>query len=48
MKNTIRDFIKSKDARLLDVVVTAQGNTMIYYRIKGSYPTDVKTKVFYK
>lgn len=40
--------LKKSGGHFLDKTLTAQGDTMIYYREHGSMPTDVKTKVFNK
>lgn len=45
MKTFIKQ-LKKDNGHLLKTVKTAQGKDMIYYRECGSYPTDVKTKVF--
>lgn len=38
--------IKKEGGHILDKIKTYKGDTMIYYREYGSYPTDIKTKVF--
>ena len=40
--------LKKEGGHILDRITTYDGKVMIYYREYGSYPTDVKTKVFYK
>lgn len=39
--------LKERNGHLLDVIAVSHGK-MIYYREYGSYPTDVKTKTFYR
>jgi len=38
--------IKSCGGHLMKKIKTSDGKTMVYYREYGSYPTDIKTKVF--
>lgn len=38
--------LKASGGHLMCKIKTADGKTMIYYRKYGSYPTDIKTKVF--
>ena len=38
--------LKKDGGHFLSKYKTADGKTMIHYREYGSYPTDVKTKVF--
>lgn len=45
MKEFIKN-LKKEGGHILDKIMTRDGKTMIYYREHGSYPTDVKTKVF--
>ena len=38
--------LKRNGGHLLDIIKTADNKDIIYYREYGSFPTDVKTKVF--
>ena len=45
--NKVKKFVKDNNLHLLNMAVTANGDTMIYYRAYGSFATDVKIKVFH-
>ena len=48
-KPSATEFIKKLKASggyLMRKIKTADGKTMVYYREYGSYPTDIKTKIF--
>lgn len=45
MKEFIKN-LKKEGGHVLDKIMTHDGKVMVYYREYGSYPTDVKTKVF--
>lgn len=38
--------LKASGGYLMRKIKTADGKTMVYYREYGSYPTDIKTKIF--
>ncbi len=47
MEQRIKDFLKRNNAVLEDVIITVNGDTMIYYKINGDYSTNIYTRVFY-
>ena len=47
MKQFIKD-LKKRGGHVLRKVQTYDNKLLLYYREFGSYPTDVKTKVFNK